>query len=203
MKNSLVLFILSIVIMQNSLAQTKFAPAEQKMVDSLCSSVNKLDLSKITTKEQAIFAYTQCVTNYYSLLGDFAEEKHADISNTADMKKIGIQLAQDLMTIKCESFIKLESLIAKNTIDNQENSTTGIYKRIDNKGFNYVVIIDENQNEKSFIWLRQFPESENFMTETNKFAGKKLKISWHEMEVYLPSAKGYYKVKEISAIKTL
>jgi hypothetical protein len=36
-----------------------------------------------------------------------------------------------------------------------------------------------------------------------KLAGKKIDITWQEMEVYLPQAKGYYVVKEITGITVL
>ena len=78
-------------------------------------------------------------------------------------------------------------------------STTGTFKRIDNKGFNYIVIT-ENGNEKSFLWLTQFAGSEKFMDNTTSLTGKNLNVSWKEIEVYLPQAKGYYKVKEITGI---
>ena len=53
------------------------------------------------------------------------------------------------------------------------------------------------------MWLKQFAGSETFIGVTTKFAGKKIKISWQEIEVYLPAAKGYYKVKEVVAIDIL
>ncbi|MGZ3874908.1 MAG: hypothetical protein ACXVJD_18450, partial [Mucilaginibacter sp.] len=62
---------------------------------------------------------------------------------------------------------------------------------------------DNGNSEKSFIWLRQFPGSEKFMNGPLTLAGKKLNISWQEIEVYLPQAKGYYKVKEITGITIL
>jgi len=82
-------------------------------------------------------------------------------------------------------------------------STAGVFKRVDLKGFNYLIIKDQNSSEKSFLWLRQFPGSEQFMNGTAKLAGKKVKVSWQEIEVYLPAAKGYYKVKEITGVELL
>jgi hypothetical protein len=76
-------------------------------------------------------------------------------------------------------------------------------KRIDTKDFNYFVLTDNNNQEKSFIWLRQFPGSENFTASAAKFTNKKLKISWQEIEVYIPSAKNYYKIKEVTGVEVL
>jgi hypothetical protein len=65
------------------------------------------------------------------------------------------------------------------------------------------VLKDSKGIERSFIWLRQFPGSEKFTGITAKYVGKSMKITSQEMEVYLPAAKGYYKVKEIIAVDVL
>ena len=36
-----------------------------------------------------------------------------------------------------------------------------------------------------------------------KYVGKKLKVSWQETEVYIPAAKGYFKIKEITEVQVL
>ena len=41
------------------------------------------------------------------------------------------------------------------------------------------------------------------MGDVTKYKGKKLKIKYDEIEVYLPIAKGYYKVKEILSVDVL
>ena len=38
------------------------------------------------------------------------------------------------------------------------------------------------------------------MNGTTALTGKNLKITWEEIEVYLPQVKGYYKVKEITRV---
>jgi hypothetical protein len=87
--------------------------------------------------------------------------------------------------------------------DEATGDSEGVFKRIDSKGFNYFVITDQNKSEKSFLWLQEFPGSDKFFGDNTKFIGKKLKIEWKEIEVYLPQAKGYYKVKEITGISLL
>lgn len=85
--------------------------------------------------------------------------------------------------------------------DGEESSTTGTFKRIELKGFNYIIITDNKGSERSFLWLKRVPGSEKFMWGSVKFTGKKFKIKGQEIEVYLPAAKGYYKVKEIIGIE--
>jgi hypothetical protein len=205
MKKFLLLIILPLLLIQKSFAQTGHVQGtmERKMTDSLCVSISKLDVSKIKTQEEAVAAYTQCVGDHIDLLGDFAAERNVDMTDKVAMKKIGVDLAFNLYKMKCENFIKLSTLMAMKTINKDERQgdiSIGAFKRIENKGFNYIVITDAKGNEQSFLWLRQFPGSENFMNGITKYVGKKLSIGWKELEVYLPQAKGYYKVKEIVSL---
>ena len=114
-------------------------------------------------------------------------------------------IAKDLLAKNCQPFIKLSLLTVKKDDANANLSSVsaGRFKRIDNKGFNYIVLIDNNKQEKSFLWLRQFTGSENFTGDMTSYVGKEMKIGWQEIEVYLPQAKGYYKVKEITSISIL
>lgn len=41
------------------------------------------------------------------------------------------------------------------------------------------------------------------MDQPAKYVGKKLKVSWQETEVYIPAAKGYFKIKEITEVQVL
>lgn len=87
----------------------------------------------------------------------------------------------------------------------EENSgiTEGQLKWIETKDFSYFIVEDAGKKEKSFLWLRQFPGSEEFINNPAKYAGKKLHIEWQDLEVYLPSAKAYYTVKEVIGIELL
>ena len=116
------------------------------------------------------------------------------------MHDLGIDIGKDLLKEKCEDFMKLAVKMAQKDDAETKSTTEGKFKRIDNKGFNYIVLTDNNNQEKSFLWLRQFPGSESFTTNTAQYLGKRIKIDWKEIEVYLPQARGYYKVKEIISL---
>ncbi|MES2279144.1 MAG: hypothetical protein V4592_24140 [Bacteroidota bacterium] len=188
-------------------AQTAMGPVEKRLTDSICNCVAKLDMAKITTKQQAIEAYSNCVAQHADLLPDLAAEKKVNMEDQDAMRTIGIELAKNLMRMKCDGFIKLSVAMAKKDNNTGEEKVTtadfGTFKRIDLKGFNYLVIADKNGNEKSYLWLRQFNGSEKLMAPTATLAGKRLKISSQEIEVYLPAAKGYFKVKEITGVEVL
>ena len=79
--------------------------------------------------------------------------------------------------------------------------TAGRLIRVDNKEFRYLVVADASNRENTYIWLRYFKGSEKFIEDSAAYIGKPLKIRWQETEVFLPSAKGYFKVKEITGIE--
>lgn len=187
-------------------AQTKTAgPAERKLMDSLCTDLGTIDLTKITTKEEANTAFMDHFTALAYMLLDVAKERGVDASDQDAMHAIGVEIGQNLVREKCMAFIKLAGKMAgvDSKINGSSGVTQGTLKRIDTKGFNYFVIADANGKEQSFLWLRQFSGSETFTGVASSYAGKKLRIKWQEMEVYLPGAKGYYKVKEVTSIETI
>jgi len=197
--------ILTSLFIQRSFSQAHVpGPIERKMLNSICICINELDLSKITDKQGAKDAFSGCLIKNVSLLADVATERNIELSDKQGMSKIGEDIALTLLKEDCKGFSSLAMLMGKSTKDDGSIGTeSGSLKRIENKGFNYFIISDEENNEKSFIWLRQFPGSENFMAGDANYIGKKLTIKYKELEVYLPLAKGYYNVKEITSISVL
>jgi hypothetical protein len=75
--------------------------------------------------------------------------------------------------------------------------------KVDKKDFVYLTVKDASNREHNFIWLEYFDGSENYFGDNlNSLIGKEIAISWIEKEVYLPKANNYFKLKEISKIKT-
>nr|DAH99257.1 MAG TPA: hypothetical protein [Caudoviricetes sp.] len=200
---TLLLTLISACFIQVSFAQSP-GPVEQKLTDSLCKAISRLDLSKIQSGKAAEAAFMDCFMQQSAMFVDLAEERHVSMDDDNAMHKIGVDIGKNLFKQKCDGFLKLAIKMAEKEGTNESvNYTEGSFKRIDNKGFNYMVITDGSKSEKSFIWLRQFPGSESFMNSVTPYVGKKVKIKWQELEVYLPQAKGYYKVKEILSVDIL
>ncbi|UEG52618.1 hypothetical protein LLH06_16835 [Mucilaginibacter daejeonensis] len=178
-------------------------PLEKKLIDSLCLEMNKVDVASLKTKEQAENAFNEAFSKYSALLMNVAEERKIDVSDDGAMQALGTDIGKNLLKSNCASFLKIATKMAQKEKDPgaEIGTTQGTIKRIENKGFNYVVITDVAGKERSFLWLRQFDGSENFQSATSTYAGKKVKVKWQEMEVYVPAAKGYYKVKEITGIE--
>src|SRR5579863_5365058 len=104
-------------------AQTPaMGPAEKKITDTLCDCVTNLDISKITTQEQAIAAYTDCIGKHADLFTDFAKERNEDITSEGAGQRLGLIIAKDLMVKNCQGFVKLSLLSVKK--DNTEANST-------------------------------------------------------------------------------
>lgn len=203
-----VFFLFALVAITCSLkAQNKPGAAEQALTDSICNALNNVDYSKVTTQQDAVQIFTQCFLKYPSLLVSFAEEKHIEMSDQAAMRELGVQVGKNMMKQNCAGYMKISAKMAQGKVSNElsgalgGSTTSGKIKRIDNKGFNFLVIIDAESKERSFLWLRQFAGSEKLTGLPASYVGKNITIKWQEMEVYLPQAKGYYKVKEITGIE--
>jgi len=187
-------------------AQTQQSPAMKKITDSICNCLSKTDMSKISTKEEATNLFLNCFTQSGSILIDLAQERHIDFSDEAAMNNLGEEIGKELLKENCPNFMQLSVKMAGGydqvQKDNESTGTTsGVLKRIENKDFRYFVIKDASNRENSFIWLHYFSNSEKFMDNPAKFVEKKLKINWKETEVFLPQAKGYFKIKEITGIE--
>ena len=206
MKKNLILLITIVLLTGVKVTAQTIGPAQQRFLDSLCKGLSKIDVSKIKTKKEATDVFETCFESYAEQLVDVAKEKNVEITDEAAMNTIGNEIGKNLLTQKCGSFMQLAMKMAKDDDSDEAaaQTTAGTFKRIDNKGFNYIVITDKAGVEKSFIWLRQFADSEKFMgTEANKMIGKKIEITSKPIEVYLPLAKGYYAVKEITSVSFL
>jgi len=199
------LLALSILFFEGAKAQTEAIATQKQLTDSICNCLTKTDISKITNKQQAVGVFTDCFSKKTDLLMKLADEKKVNPTDQQAMRQIGIDVGKDLFKQNCEAFTKISVIMAKSEESKEEGNGTseGTFLRINLKGFNYLVIKDKNSIERSFIWLEHFAGSEKFMSATGQLAGKKLKIGWHEIEVYMPEAKGYYTIKEILSVDFL
>ncbi|TWR27835.1 hypothetical protein FPZ42_01080 [Mucilaginibacter achroorhodeus] len=178
------------------------------MTDSVCNCLTRVDLQTVKGKADATAIFTNCFVKHANLLFEVAEEKHVDTGDKAGMRQIGIDIGKNLFRQNCQAFSEISIKMASKELEERDddadisNKSIGTFKRIDNKGFNYVVILSGGK-EKSFLWFGQFQGYDKFTGPITGLVGKKLKICWKQTEAYLPGAKGYFQLKEITAIEIL
>jgi hypothetical protein len=205
MKPSLLLSIIFFFFLTSVQAQVTMSPVEKELTGKLCDCFSKLDFTKITDKPGADKAFMNCFSVQAGLVLQLAQERKIEMSDRVGMRGLGEELGKKLVGQNCQSFLQLSMLMAKESDPDAAltGTTEGRLKRMDTKDFNYLVVTDTENKEKSFIWLRQFNGSENFTGNVSKLVGQKLKISWQEMEVFIPSAKNYYKIKEVTGVEVM
>lgn len=204
MKHFLLLPFFALCFSSNLRAQTVPGPVEQQVTNNICDCITKLDMEKIQDKARAEKEFMNCFANQTNLIVQLAEERHVDITDQPAMANLGTDVAKNLMKQDCKGFMQLSMVMAGN-FNAEANSgvTEGQLKRIETKDFSYFVLTDSENKERSFIWLRQFPGSDNFMTHAAEYVGHKLGIEWQDIEVYVPAAKNYYTIKEIVKLEVL
>jgi hypothetical protein len=202
MKN---LFALSLAYIMVSPSFAQAHLAEKQLSASICDCITHLDMDKIKSKSEASASFSDCFVKNTGLMSKVAAERRVDSTDVDVMRQIGVDIGKDLVNENCTAFTRLSLKIAdaKEGADQPIGTVTGKLKRMIVSGFNYIIITDPSGAEQSFLWLRQFPGSENFMSGIDKYIGRDVKIDWQEIEAYLPQNKGYYKVKEITGITFL
>jgi ABC-type methionine transport system ATPase subunit len=185
--------------------KAQMGPAEKKMTANICDCISNLDHGKIQDAQSAEKAFQNCFTGQANLILSLAEERNIELNDQQAMKVLGTDIAKNLMRENCPGFMKLAIAMANKEEADQPMSgvTEGRLKRIDTKDFNYFVITDDSNKERTFIWLRQFSGSDAFVNNASKFVGKKVKINWQEIEVYVPSAKNYFNIREVTELQVL
>ena len=180
----------------------------KKFVDSVCKCMSKIDMNTIKSEADAQQAMTACfVKDNMSVLMKVADERNIDITDQAAMRKIGEEVGLELVKQNCQPFIQLSMQMAKANKSEVSTSVTttssGTLSSIETKDFCKFIVTDNSGRRNTFYWLHHFKNSEKFMDQPAKYVGKKLKVSWQETEVYIPAAKGYFKIKEITTIELL
>jgi hypothetical protein len=207
MKHVLLLFFFCFISVSIAQGQSRLSPTEKKINDNLCACLDQVDMAKITDKASAEKSFMDCFGTQLNLMVQLAEEKKLEITDQAAMKRLGEEVGKNLFKENCKSFMNISMAMAKGndntTASAQTGTTEGRLKRIDTKDFNYFVVTDASNNEKSFLWFRQFAGSDKFTANASAMINSKLKIKWQEIEVYIPSAKNYYKIKEVVGIEVL
>jgi hypothetical protein len=102
MKKTL-LSVLAIITFQCAYSQTTPSPLEKAVTDSVCNCLSKIDMSKITNKDQATAAYSDCFTKKADLMMKLADEKLINPSDEDGMRKLGADIGKNL-TQSCPAF---------------------------------------------------------------------------------------------------
>jgi len=191
-----------------TVARSQTDSTMKTFVDSVCKCLSRVDMNNLKDKSDAQVALTGCILNEnMGLLMQVAEKRGVSVSDKAAMEKVGQEMAMELMKQNCTAFVQMSLKMSKGMVQDEEvvsvSSTSGTLTSVETKDFCKFIVSDSKGKKLSFYWLHYFKNSEKFTDQPAKYVGKKLKVFWQEIEVYVPSAKGYYKIKEITEIQVM
>ena len=195
------LFILSsIALFPFATSQTS---AKDKLVAQACDCITKLNIDSVEDPSTTIHKCIQ--EGLLPNLSDLQKEENLDLSDISQMREFGIGIGK-ILVANCPKFMDLSVKLAEqqkplNGTSTQIKITTGSFLRIEKGDIAKIIIKDDQGNENTFVWLTNFKNSEQFMGAATVEKGKKLKISWTEIEIYIPKAEGYYILKQITEIE--
>ena len=163
--------------------------AYESVAKETCECIEKEDLSKLS-KDQIKAQLGICMIGSPSI-----QKLNLDLSDPEAGRKMGEKVGVKMATI-CPSVFKY-FIGSEDTEEGTTKQTEGTIKKLTEGEFNYLTIKETNGREVKLIWLRYFKGSEELIEKMGKLEGKKVKITFEEVECYSPQAKSYLVLKEI------
>ncbi|NOS91922.1 MAG: hypothetical protein HOP30_08365 [Cyclobacteriaceae bacterium] len=160
-----------------------------KMAQETCDCINKNDLSKLTKDE----IETKLGLCMIEIAGN--QKYDIDVSDAEAGRKLGEKVGAKMATVCPKVFVYLLDDERKPTEPTKK--VEGTIKKMIEGEFTYLLIKDSNGREVKLIWLRYFKGSEELLEKSGKLEGKKVTVSFEEIECYSPQAKSYLVLKEI------
>ncbi|MGB1314992.1 MAG: hypothetical protein ACPG4Y_03175 [Chitinophagales bacterium] len=192
------LFILSFLFGFISLsAQTE--KEYKEIAEETCECLD----TKVVTKDNITANLGTCM---FESLGERPKlMAKMDITNQKVMRKFGEKIGTEMVFICPKVFTLLQD--KSTTAEKKTNNVSDDLKSVEGKitGFEgteliFVLLEDNSGRTKKFLWLRSFENDSDLLNQGKAAIGKKVKISYKDVEIYNPSLEEYIKRKEIKAI---
>ncbi len=201
----ILLIIIVISFSEINAQETKKSAAFNSAVSSICNCLNKISYDSLT-KEVINKKFTECFTmSAMDKILDIATERGLDFTNKEQMREVGIELGKELITQKCDGYLKFANASTNNEekegkVSSKESFTLG---KTESQDFLKLVAKDKQGRIQTFYWLSYFEGSDKFVSKLSSYIDKKLSISWTEKEVFAPSLNSYIKIKELTGLQQL
>ncbi len=201
MKKGFLTFIILLCI-QCSWGQT----ATQEAFDKACHCLAQTDFDQVDFV--AIDSILEiCIkeglyTNWTGVL----EEQGTQLGDDQAMNQLATKMHQYL-TKNCPSFQRYNERLAakKITVVRERNpADTGVIYTLDTKSrFPILNLLTNNNELKSFYWIREFDGSSRFFDGIKQYQAIEVEILWNTIEIYDISTKQYLTYKEIYQVEEL
>ena len=192
--------------------QTKQA-LNEKMASSTCNCLQqKLPAAdqKPLTKDQAKNTIIQC---FAATVGkDMNSVQKMYGVNAMNDKPLMAQLGRDmgaLLLQNCPTFMTYSMIMADTENANQTSDstttgqTTGQWAALSSTGIPTLSLTVDKTQHADFAWLHHFPQDGDLLTQLAQLKGRRVKVSWQEIEVLQVDTRQYRKLREIIGVELL
>lgn len=197
----LAIFIIGILYLslQNSFAQINDEKLLDEIAEESCKCLQEVDLEKDLEKANEFLE--NCLQN--SMVEHLQELMAYQSDNEQEGEKMAMEVAKILFK-NCPKFVDFSLKIAE--ADQQGNLadfyTEGTLIELQKKELVYLIVNDAGQ-EKRFLCLRPFNNSEEIILNFETYKGKFVKIGWNILEFFDPSQNAYATTQEIISLRII
>ncbi|MDB5235388.1 MAG: hypothetical protein JWR44_2381 [Hymenobacter sp.] len=208
---SLVLGLLVLLAPNLSQAQTKDALTKTLAAATCdCLQQKQADLGKTAlTKESAKTIIIQCsgVSVGKNLKAVQAVYGTKAIETTSVMNQLGREIGADMIQ-SCPTFMTYSLAMvgggepAASTAATT-GQTTGEWGSVSGAGVATLGLNVSKTDKAEFVWSRHFPKDDELLAQLDKLKGRRVRVSWEEVEVFQPETKQYRKQRQITGVDLL
>ncbi len=190
-----VCFFISAIIFAQSLM-----PTDEKLLVDACACISKMEPSR----KDKLKGAQDCITSsIISNVDAIQKENKIDFTNREHSANYGRKIGEKLVQT-CPKFREMAEGLASKELEKENGAAgktaTGAFLRVEKDGL-AKIIFKEDGKEIPYIWFTNFANSEQFMGKAETPKGKTFKITYTEIEIYVPKADGYYTVKQILSVE--
>ncbi len=180
--------------------------SEQEILDQIagqgCDCISKLDLTGLSQDERNM-KFGFCLMEKLGSL-DEAQLKalNIDVADQASLQKFGEKVGMRMAT-KCPDVMMKIAQMQSETQIKSVSEASGTVKSITGSELSYIQLDDGTGDVNSFLWLSQVDGADAFLANPQAMVGKKVKITFENMDIYSPKTKGYNNKNVITKIEVI
>jgi hypothetical protein len=207
--------LLLIVLFFGAFASVKAQKASDLATDAICDCMkNKKNVDK--SKEGIQKLIMNCfISSSMDKLEGLQQEMGIESTDPKGYEEVGRRIGMKLVT-RCPYFMELMSSAMENDpsmlkskkgddedaapAKTSQGTTAGVFKKVDGSDLYKLIIAEDQGRERDYYWLEPFQGDQVFIDNSSKMKNQKINVTWIEREIYLPKAKGYFKVRVIQKV---
>lgn len=185
---------------------TATSVAQDDILDQIasegCDCVEKLDVTGLSQDEKNMKFGLCLMEKLGSLDQAQMETLGIDMTDQASLQKFGEKVGFRMAT-KCPNVMMKIAQAQSSTQIKSVSEASGVVKSITGSELSYIQLDDGTGDVNSFLWLQKVDGAEAFLANPQAMVGKKVTITFENMDIYSPKTKGYNSKKVITAIEVM